>query len=63
MAMIIEQVVGNEADVFQDIIEIEPTDIHQRVPLFVGSEDMVDESMRFMREYSDENLQPSYVSK
>ena len=33
MAMIIEQVVGNEADVFQDIIEIEPADIHQYVPL------------------------------
>jgi fructose-1,6-bisphosphatase I len=63
MAMIIEQAGGKATDGFQDILEIEPTDIHQRVPLFVGSEDMVDESMRFMREYSDENLQPSYVSK
>jgi fructose-1,6-bisphosphatase I len=63
MAMIIEQAGGKATDGFQDILEIEPTDIHQRVPLFVGSEDMVDESMRFMREYSDENLQPSYLSK
>jgi fructose-1,6-bisphosphatase I len=63
MAMIIEQAGGKATDGFQDILEIEPNDIHQRVPLFVGSEDMVDESMRFMREYSDENLQPSYVSK
>jgi fructose-1,6-bisphosphatase I len=63
MAMIIEQAGGKATDGFQDILEIEPTDIHQRVPLFVGSEDMVDESMRFMREFSDENLQPSYLSK
>jgi fructose-1,6-bisphosphatase I len=63
MAMIIEQAGGKATDGFQDILEIEPTDIHQRVPLFVGSEAMVEESMRFMREYSDENLQPSYVSK
>lgn len=63
MAMIIEQAGGKATDGFQDILEIEPTDIHQRVPLFVGSEAMVEESMRFMREYSDEKLQPSYVSK
>ncbi len=63
MAMIIEQAGGKATDGFKDILEIEPTDIHQRVPLFVGSEDMVEESMRFMREFSDENLQPSYVSK
>ena len=63
MAMIIEQAGGKATDGFQDILEIEPTDIHQRVPLFVGSEAMVEESMRFMREYSDENLQPSYLSK
>lgn len=63
MAMIIDQAGGKATDGFQDILEIEPTDIHQRVPLFVGSEAMVEESMRFMREYSDENLQPSYVSK
>ena len=63
MAMIIEQAGGKATDGFQDILEIEPTDIHQRVPLFVGSEAMVEESMRFMREFSDENLQPSYLSK
>jgi fructose-1,6-bisphosphatase I len=63
MAMIVEQAGGKATDGFNDILEIRPTDIHQRVPLFVGSETLVVESMRFMKEYSDENLQPSYVSR
>ena len=63
MAMIVEQAGGKATDGFNDILEIRPTDIHQRVPLFVGSEAMVEESMNFMKEYSDENLQPSYESK
>jgi len=61
MAMIIEQAGGKATDGFSDILEIKPTDIHQRVPFFVGSTELVDESMRFLKEYSDENMQPHYT--
>jgi fructose-1,6-bisphosphatase I len=62
MAMIVEQAGGKATDGFQDILEIEPTDIHQRCSLFIGSTAMVDESMQYLKQYSDENLQPTYVS-
>lgn len=62
MAMIMEQAGGKATDGFRDILEIEATDIHQRCPLFVGSSKMVDEAMQYLREFSDENLQPQFVN-
>jgi fructose-1,6-bisphosphatase I len=62
MAMIMEQAGGKATNGFQDILEIEATDIHQRCPLFVGSSNMVDEAMHFLREFSDENLQPQFAN-
>ena len=62
MAMIMEQAGGKATNGFQDILEIEATDIHQRCPLFVGSSKMVDEAMHFLREFSDENLQPQFAN-
>lgn len=41
MAFIIEQAGGMAIDGKQRIMEIEPVDIHQRTPLYVGSADMV----------------------
>lgn len=41
MAFIIEQAGGLAIDGRQRIMEVEPTDIHQRTPLYVGSSDMV----------------------
>ena len=63
MAMIAEQAGGKATDGYKDILEIKPSDIHQRVPLYVGSESMVNESMKFLKEFSDENMQPQYTSK
>jgi fructose-1,6-bisphosphatase I len=62
MAMIVEQAGGKATDGFRDILEIQPTDIHQRCSLFIGSSAMVDESMDYMKQYSDANLQPTYVT-
>lgn len=61
LAMLVEQAGGLATDGFRDILEIEPTELHQRVPLFIGSEEMVLEAMKWMKEYCDENLQPKYV--
>lgn len=41
MALIIEQAGGRASDGHRRILEIEPTDIHQRTPIFLGSEDDV----------------------
>jgi fructose-1,6-bisphosphatase I len=62
MAMIVEQAGGKATDGFRDILEIQPTDIHQRCSLFIGSSAMVDKSMDYMKQYSDANLQPTYVT-
>lgn len=40
-AMIIEQAGGKATDGKQRILEIEPTELHQRVPIFCGSKNMV----------------------
>lgn len=61
LAMISEQAGALATDGFKDILEVHPTQIHQRVPLFIGSESMVKESMEFLKACSDENLKPSFA--
>lgn len=48
-AMIIEQAGGKATDGKQRIMEIEPTDLHQRVPIFCGSKKMVEELESFLK--------------
>jgi fructose-1,6-bisphosphatase I len=36
------------------VMEIQPTDIHQRVSFFTGSKKMVEKAEEFMKEYGDE---------
>ncbi len=50
MAFIAEQAGGKCTDGFQRIMEIQPTELHQRVPFFGGSYDMVEKAEQFMRE-------------
>ncbi len=47
-AMIIEQAGGKATDGKQRILEIEPTALHQRVPIFCGSKNMVEKLERFL---------------
>jgi fructose-1,6-bisphosphatase I len=47
MAFIVEKAGGKAYTGTQRILEIEPKDIHQRVPIFIGSPDDVDELMKF----------------
>ncbi|MCG8537649.1 MAG: class 1 fructose-bisphosphatase [Pseudomonadales bacterium] len=52
MAFLIEQAGGKaEAAPGQRILDIEPTMLHQRCPLFVGSPNMVDKLMGFIEEH------------
>lgn len=47
LAFIIEQAGGMATDGQRRIMEIRPTDLHQRVPLFIGSSDMVSKARTF----------------
>ena len=49
MAFIAEQAGGLATDGFRRILEIEPTELHQRVPFFCGSLEMVQKAGEFMR--------------
>ncbi|WP_413111239.1 class 1 fructose-bisphosphatase [Thaumasiovibrio sp. DFM-14] len=48
MALLMEQAGGKASDGCQRILDIEPTELHQRVPFFVGSTDMVNKVEDFL---------------
>jgi len=49
MAFIVEQAGGKASDGFTRIMEIQPTELHERVPFFCGSNNMVEKAEDFMR--------------
>lgn len=53
MAFLAEQAGGRASNGFQRILEIEPTELHQRVPFFCGSEEMVKKAEEFMSQAKD----------
>jgi fructose-1,6-bisphosphatase I len=60
LAMIIEQAGGMATDGHQRILDIEPTHLHQRVPLYIGSKKMVNKAMEFIS-VSDKELLKSVM--
>jgi len=48
IAFIVEQAGGKASDGYNRIMEIEPTELHQRVPFFCGSKNMVEKVEEFM---------------
>ncbi|WP_229744733.1 class 1 fructose-bisphosphatase [Neiella marina] len=53
IAFIAEQAGGIASDGGRRIMDIEPTELHQREPFFVGSPEMIHKAEEFMREYAD----------
>ena len=51
MAFLAEQAGAKATNGFQRILEIEPTSLHQRVPFFCGSVDMVEKAEEFMAKH------------
>lgn len=51
MAFIVEQAGGRATNGKQRMLEIEPTSLHQRIPIFIGSEEDVLLVEKFMRDY------------
>ncbi len=56
LAFIIEQAGGKASTGSGRIMEVPITELHQRTPLFLGSSDMVDMAMDFMKKYSTEKV-------
>lgn len=50
LAFIAEQAGGRASNGTQDIMQIQPDSLHQRVPLFIGSREDVDRATAFIRE-------------
>lgn len=48
LAFIAEQAGGMATDGHQRIMEIQPENLHQRAPFYIGSKKMVEEAMRFL---------------
>lgn len=53
MAFLIEQAGGRATDGEQRILDIVPEKLHQRVPVYIGSEEMVKTAEAFLREDSE----------
>lgn len=51
MAFLAEQAGGKASDGYNRILEIQPTELHQRVPFFCGSKLMVEKAESFMEQY------------
>lgn len=51
MAFLAEQSGGKASDGYNRIMEIQPTELHQRVPFFCGSRKMVEKAEEFMAKY------------
>ena len=54
MAFLAEQANGKASDGFMRVMDIEPTELHQRVPFFCGSKNMVEKAEEFMTSPSSE---------
>ena len=48
MAFIAEQAGGKASDGYQRILDVEPTELHQRIPLFTGPTEMVNKAESFL---------------
>ncbi len=54
MAFLAEQANGKASDGYQRILDIKPTELHQRVPFFCGSTNMVLKAEEFMAKYPND---------
>jgi fructose-1,6-bisphosphatase I len=52
LAFLIEQAGGKASDGFRRILDIHPSSLHQRTPLFIGSASMVSMAEEFMAKFS-----------
>jgi fructose-1,6-bisphosphatase I len=51
LSFIAEQAGGMGSDGQQNILDVEPTELHQRTPLYIGSRPLVEKAEQFIREF------------
>jgi fructose-1,6-bisphosphatase I len=51
MAFIANQAGGYGSDGVNDILDIDPVDLHQRTPLYIGNRDLVEKAEEFISKY------------
>lgn len=56
MAYLAEQANGMATNGYQRILDLKPTELHQRVPFFCGSKSMVEKSDSYMQLYDEDSL-------
>ena len=54
MAFLAEQAGAKASDGYMRMLDIKPTELHQRVPFFCGSKNMVEVAEKFMQNYPDD---------
>ncbi|MGL6261346.1 class 1 fructose-bisphosphatase [Vibrio sp. WXL103] len=54
MAFLVEQAGGTASDGYTRIMDIEPKELHERVPFFCGSKKMVDKVEEFLEEFPEQ---------
>lgn len=54
LAFLASQAGGYASDGVGSILDIQPSDLHQRVPLFMGNRDLVQKAENFIREYDQD---------
>ncbi len=52
MAFLVEQAGGKASDGVRRILDVEPRELHERIPLFIGSKGMVEKAEEFIAENS-----------
>ena len=53
MAFLAEQAGGMATDGYRRILDIQPTALHERTPLFIGSKNMVEKAGQFMKDFKE----------
>jgi fructose-1,6-bisphosphatase I len=51
LAFLVEQAGGVASDGYRNILDVQPVDLHQRVPLFIGSRKNVEELESYIKKY------------
>jgi len=60
MAFIIEQAGGFASDGYKRILELDVKELHQRTPIFIGSENMVRKAEEFMASFSPQKTKKTF---
>jgi len=51
LAFLMERAGGYASDGRQPVLDIQPTDLHHRTPIFIGNKELVQQAEKFIREY------------